>query len=308
MDPPQHTRYRRALGRYFTIRSCEQMRPWLEDVVDSHLDALESATPPVDLVSAFAAPVASLAICELLGVPHDQRDRFQRDSTTLFSLTATVDEGTAAMCALTDRLRDLVRRCRAQPGQDLLSRLVTTTDLNDDELAGTGVLLLSAGLDSVVNMLALGALAMLCHPDQMDPLRTGSATIDNAVEELLRYLTVFQFGVPRTALEDVDLDLDGHLIRAGECVTLSLSAANRDPRQFDHADELDVRRATTGHVAFGYGIHQCLGQNLARLELQVGLRALFRRFPTLRTAVPMEEIPLAADNGRYGVRRLPVTW
>nr|BFF04827.1 hypothetical protein GCM10020241_65020 [Streptoalloteichus tenebrarius] len=165
-------------------------------------------------------------------------------------------------------------------------------------------MLLGAGLDTTANMLGLGTLALLAHPEQI-PVITNPDTVDNAVEELLRYLAIVP-GTLRTALEDVEVE--GVTVRAGETVMVSLPVANRDPERFADPDTLDLTRQTSGHVAFGHGVHQCLGQQLARVEMRVAFPALFRRFPTLRLAVPQEEVPLRDEMLIFGVHRLPVTW
>ena len=306
MDPPEHTRLRRLLAGHFTVRRLNELRPRIEQIVEKHLDELEYAQQPADLVDMFALPIPVLTICELLGVPYADRKEFQRNSTTLFSLDASAQEGAAAMHALADYVYGLVRDKRAHPSDDLLSNLASNSDANDSEITGAGVLLLTAGHETVASMLGLGAFAILCNPVQLELLRSDPALIDLAVEELLRYLTIFQFGVPRTPLEDVEVE--GQVILAGESVTILLSAANRDPQRFDNPDKLDFTRSARGHLAFGYGVHQCIGQNLARMEMRVGYAALFQRFPTLRLAVAAEEIPLGDDMGFYCVHRLPVAW
>ncbi|XYH97103.1 cytochrome P450 [Sorangium sp. So ce1128] len=306
MDPPDHTRYRRLLSDRFSMRRMKELQPRIEQIVEEHLAEMERVGPPADLVESFALPVPSLAICELLGVPYEDRREFQHNSAVLFSLEVSAEEAAASMVKLTDFLRALVRQKRERPCDDLLSELAIRDDFDDEELAGLGVLLLTAGHETSASMLGLGTFALLSHPEQLALLRDNPALVDNAVEELLRYLTIFQFGVPRTPLEDVVLE--GHLIRAGESVTLSLPAANRDPRQFEAPDKLDITRPVRGHVAFGFGIHQCIGQTLARVEMRVGYPALLRRFPTLRLAVPSEEVVLSSDAGFYGVHRLLVAW
>ena len=306
MDPPQHTRFRRLLSGKFSERRVEVLRPRVERIVADRLDVLAAEDRPADLVETFALPVPSLVISELLGVPYAERASFQRNSVTLFSLTVSADEAERALRALNTQLGDLVRRRRAEPAGDLISDLVDGTDLTDEEAVGAGVLLLTAGHETVASMIGLGTFALLRHPEQWRTLSADDSLVDPAVEELLRYLTIFQFGVPRTAL--VDVEVDGVRIRAGECVTLSLPAANRDPERFTDPDRLDPARGATGHLAFGYGTHKCIGQHLARLQLRIAYRALIGRFPGLRLAVPADEVPMCDDMGFYGVHRLPVNW
>jgi len=207
---------------------------------------------------------------------------------------------------------DLVQAKRAQPGDDLLSGLITRGDddpeaaLTDEELVHIGNVLLIAGHETTANMLALGTLALLEHPAQLAALRADFSLVDQAVEELLRYLSIVQFGLVRTATEDVEVG--GQRIPAGEPIVASLAAANRDPAQFPEPDELDLSRAYSPHLAFGHGVHQCLGQQLARVEMKVGFRALLERFPSLRLAVPLEQVRMRDEAFIAGVHELPVTW
>jgi cytochrome P450 len=304
IDPPEHTRLRRLLIGYFTVRRMRALTERVEQITAAQLDAMERQGPPVDLVTAFASPVPALVICELLGVPYTDRDTFQRHVHTLTDLTSAPEDRIAAMQALHDYLLGLVRAKRTHPGDDMLSSL-TSSALDDDELAGTGVFLLGAGLDTTLNMLGLGTFALLCHPDQLEALRSEPGIVDTAVEELLRYLTITHTNV-RSALEDVEVE--GQLIRAGETVTLSMQAANRDPAQYPDPDTLDLRRRATGHLTLGHGIHQCLGQQLARVEMRVAFPALLTRFPTLRLACDLADVPLRTESNIYGVHHLPVAW
>jgi cytochrome P450 len=306
MDPPEHTRYRRLLTGQFTVRRMKQLEPWIETITAERLDAMEIEGPPTDLVRSFALPIPSLVICELLGVPYSDRSQFQRDSRTLLNLDSTVDEAEAAINNLTDYLRDLVRHKRTRPADDLISGMVEGGELNDEEMAGISVLLLVAGHETTANMIALGTFALLSNPSQLAAVREDPSVTDSAVEELLRYLTIVHLGPIRSALEDVELD--GRLIKAGQSVTISLSAANRDGERFENAGTLDVTRPPVGHLSFGHGVHQCLGQQLARTEMSVAYPALLRRFPNLRLAVPPEEVPMRTNMAIYGVDRLPVTW
>ncbi|WP_020574701.1 cytochrome P450 [Actinopolymorpha alba] len=306
MDPPEHTRYRHLLTGQFTVRRMKALEPRIEQITTEHLDAMEEHGPPVDLVPAFSLPIPSLVICELLGVPYSYREKFQKDTSTLLRLTSPPDERVAAMEAVNDLLRDLVLSKRTNPDDALISGLIRDTELNDDELVGISTLLLLAGHETTANMLALGTFALLQRPDQLAALRKDPDLIEGAVEELLRYLSIVQFGTVRAALEDVEVD--GQLVKAGETVVISIPLANRDPDRFDHPEALDVTRSAAGHVAFGHGIHQCLGQQLARIEMRIGYRELFRRFPTLRLAVAPDEVPLRTDMAIYGVHHLPVAW
>lgn len=313
LDAPEHTRYRKLLAGKFTVRRMRLLTERVAQICTDHLDAIERAGAPVDVVTSFAYPVPALTICELLGVPETDRDRFQRlvaDLVTKFNDPALApderfEQGLSAFEEAQEYLRDLVAAKRAAPTDDLLGDL-TGTDLTDLELAGVGVLLLIAGFDTTANMLALGTFALLCHPDQLAAWRADPDRTDQAVEELLRYLTIAHTAT-RSALTDVELA--GQVIRAGQSVALSLQAADRDPTAFDHPDLLDLRRNAVGHLGFGYGPHQCLGRQLARVEMRTALTALLTRFPTLRLAVPADQIRTRAHTiGVYGVQHLPVTW
>ncbi|WP_016698205.1 cytochrome P450 [Actinoalloteichus spitiensis] len=306
MDPPEHTRYRRLLTGEFTVRRMRTLEPMIERIVDHQLDLLADRDQPADLVADFALPVPSLVICALLGVPPADRPLFERHTRTLFTLDTPLEERNTALRSLTTYLGQLVEAKRANPEDDLLSGLVAGGELDDEELATIGVVLLVAGHETTANMLAHGAFALLQHPDQLALLRSDPALLPGAVEELLRYLSVIHVGPIRTALDDIELD--GHLIRAGESVTVSVPAANWDPTRFPEPDRLDITRRTTGHLAFGHGIHQCLGQQLARVEMRIGFGSLLSRFPGLRLAVTPDEVPLRSDMGIYGVHRLPVAW
>ncbi|MFI8962293.1 cytochrome P450 [Streptomyces sp. NPDC053493] len=305
MDAPEHTRFRRLLMGKFTVRRMRQLSDRVEEITAEHLDAMERRGPGVDLVEVYARPVPALMICELLGVPYTDRERFQRHAHTLMTTDVTPEERYAAVTGLQEYMAELVAAKRAEPSDDLLGDLARDSDLTDEELVGVGGFLLAAGLDTTANMIAHGTFALLGDPAQAEALRTDPDLAPQAVEELMRYLTIAHTSV-KSALEDVELD--GELIRAGESVTLSLEAANRDPDRFPDPDVLDLNRKATGHLGFGHGIHQCLGQQLARVELTVALPALLRRFPTLRLAVPAEDVPLRTDMSVYGVHRLPVTW
>ena len=305
MDEPQHGRYRKPLVGRFTVRRMRLLTERVEQITAEHLDAMEKAGPTADLVTAFAKPIPSIVICELLGVPYEDRDSFQEHIDTFLGGEAGDEELFAAYTATQDYLAELVAAKRANPTDDLLSDLLDS-DLTDEELKGMALILLSAGFDTTANMLALGTFALLHNPAQLAALRADPALTDRAVEELLRYLSVAKQFM-RVALEDVELG--GRTIEADTTVILSLNTANRDPERFTDPHALDIQRQEGGHLAFGHGIHQCLGQQLARVELRVALPALVNRFPTLRLAVPAEEVGLRPETADiYGVKSLPVTW
>ncbi|MFI6497463.1 cytochrome P450 [Nonomuraea typhae] len=300
MDPPDHTRYRKLLTGQFTVRRMKSLEPRIAEITEERLAAM---TPGCDLVKVFALPIPSLVICELLGVPYEDREIFQRSSETMLSLETDAEGVLAAAEELAGYLYGLIARKRAEPDEALLSGLL---DLEDDELLGVAILLLVAGHETTANMLGLGAFTLLTNPGQLELMRDDPSAVDNGVEELLRYLSIIHAGPVRAALEDVEVD--GHLIRAGESVTISIPSANRDSGAFAGADDLDLTRQPNHHLSFGHGIHQCLGQQLARIEMRIALPALLRRFPSLRLACEPSEVPMRSDMAIYGVHSLPVTW
>ncbi|WP_086571918.1 cytochrome P450 [Streptosporangium minutum] len=305
MDDPQHSRYRKPLVGKFTVRRMRLLTERVEQITAEHLDAMEKAGPSADLVTALAKPIPSIIICEVLGVPYEDRGSFQEHIDKFLGGEVGDEELIAAYTATQQYLAELVAAKRANPTDDVLSDLLDS-DLTDEELRGIALILLAAGFDTTANMLALGTFALLQNPEQLAALRADPALTDGAVEELLRYLSVAkQF--PRVALEDVELG--GRTIKAGSTVILSYHTANRDPERFTDPHALDLRRQDGGHLAFGHGIHQCLGQQLARVEMRVALPALINRFPTLRLAVPAEEVALRPETADiYGVKSLPVAW
>jgi cytochrome P450 len=307
MDPPDHGRYRKLLTGQFTVRRMRALEPRIQQMVVEHLDAMEQAGDSADLVDKFALPIPSLVICELLGVPYAERAEFQHGSSRLLRVDLPISEVRAAAEGIRNYVLGLVQRKRSEPGDDMLSGLIETDPtLSDDEIAEMGFLLLIAGHETTANMLGLGTFLLLQHPDQLARLRADPSLINGAVEELLRYLSVVQFGTMRGVLEDVEVG--GQQFKAGETVICSLAAANRDPERFDNPEVLDVTRAHSAHVAFGHGIHQCLGQQLSRVEMQIAFRELFARFPDLRLNVEPSEVKLRNHSVVYGAATLPVAW
>jgi cytochrome P450 len=307
-DPPDHTRLRRMLTPKFTVKRMLGLQPRIEAIVTEHLDAMAASGGPVDLVQAFALPVPSLVICELLGVPYADRSDFQRRSRAQLNFNLSFEERTAAIAESRAYMGELVSRQRSDPGNDLLGALVRDhgDELPDRELISLGSLLLVAGHETTANMLALGTCLLLRHPDQLALLRDDPGITDRAVEELMRYLTIVHTGIIRTSRQDVTIG--GVAIKAGEAVICSLPAANRDQDLTEEPDDLDLTREPTSHVAFGHGIHHCLGAPLARMEMRIAFPALLRRFPALRLAVPFEEVRFRAQSVVYGVEALPIAW
>ncbi|MEV0199327.1 cytochrome P450 [Nonomuraea sp. NPDC050691] len=307
-DPPEHTRLRRMLTPEFTVRRMRRLEPRIVEIVEAALDDLERAGRPADLMAHFAMPVPSLVICELLGVPYADRAEFQERSARLLDMSLTVEQRAAAGREDRAYMAGLVARAQADPGEDLLGMLVREhgDDLSTDELVGVARLLLLAGHETTSNMLGLGTLALLRHPGQLAMIRDDPAQVEPAVEELLRWLSIVHALAPRTTTTDVEIA--GHAIPAGSFVMLSLPAANRDRAFIDDPDTLDITRGAAGHVAFGHGVHHCLGAPLARMEMRIAFPALLRRFPRLALAHPDEQVDFRAFSIVYGVNALPVTW
>ncbi|WP_348728606.1 cytochrome P450 [uncultured Mycolicibacterium sp.] len=308
LDPPEHQRLRRMLTPEFTIRRIRRLQPRIVEIVDAQLDALAAAGPPADLVEHFALPVPSLVICELLGVPYADRDDFQRRSARQLDLSISIPErldlarqGRAYMATLVDG-------ARRSPGDDILGMLVRQhgTELTDDELIGIAGLLLLAGHETTSNMLALATLALLRHPDQLAAVRDNPAAVAPAVEELLRWLSIVHAAVPRITTTEVEIA--GTVIPPGQLVFASLPAGNRDPAFISAPDALDISRGALGHLAFGHGVHHCLGAPLARMEMQIALPALPRRFPTLAPAEDFEDVAFRSFHFIYGLKSLEVNW
>jgi cytochrome P450 len=306
MDPPEHTRYRRALVAEFTGQRMKRLEPKIAEITRDSLDAMESAGPPADLVTEFAFPVPSLVICELLGIPYEDRAGFQQATATLFRWSSSLEEARGALDTVLGFFPPLIRHRRRDPGDDLLSRLVVAGELTDEEIATIGYMLFAGGFETTANMLALGTFALLEHPEQKERLRGDPDLVNNAVEELLRYLTIGHIGPQRAATEDVEIE--GVLIRKGQAVMMSLPAANRDSAHFDDPETFDIGKPAGGHLAFGHGVHGCLGRQLARAEMLLAYPALFDRFPGLRLAVPSDEVRTKDKGAVYGVDSLPVEW
>ncbi|MFC4116058.1 cytochrome P450 [Nonomuraea zeae] len=311
MDDPEHARLRRMVTSAFTVRRVAAMRPATQKIADDLIDAMLAGPKPADLVEAFALPLPSLVISGLLGVPYDDHEFFQANSRTIINRNSTSEQRREAQYRLGAYLDGLLGHKLARPGDDLLSGLaarVTAGELPRLEAVRMSVLMLFAGHETTANMITLGTLALLQHPDQAALLREGDdpKPVATAVEELLRYLTITHGGLRRVALEDIEIA--GRTIRAGEGILAVNETANRDPSVFPDPDRLDLQRDARLHATFGHGVHHCLGQPLARMELQVAYPTLLRRVPTLALAAEVEQIPFKHDGFVYGAYELPVTW
>ncbi|MFD1931925.1 MULTISPECIES: cytochrome P450 [Nonomuraea] len=307
-DPPEHTRLRRYLTPEFTMRRLRRLEPRIEAIVNDCLDTMERKGSPVDLVEEFALPIPSLVVCELLGVPYEERSDFLRLSTDRFDFSAGPEASLAAVNESMAFLTELAVRERKNPGEGLLGQLVRDhgDEISDKELAGFADGLLTGGHDTSTSMLALGTLWLLENPGELARVREGGEHVTRVVEELLRYMTVVQVAFPRFARED--LELAGQPIAKGEMVLCSLAAANRDPALGSDMDTVRPMREAPSHLAFGHGIHRCIGAPLAQMEMRIAYPALLRRFPGLRLAVPYEEVPFRELAIVYGLKQLPVAF
>ncbi|MFC4070117.1 cytochrome P450 [Actinoplanes subglobosus] len=311
-DPPQHTRLRRTVNAPFMVRRVEALRPRIQETIDGLVDDLLAGPNPADLVESIGLPVPTLVITRILGVPYDDHAFFQAASRRAISHDTDPEDGAAAGQGLGEYLGALLTRKMAEPADDVLSEMgarVTTGEMTFAEAVTMGSAILIAGHETSASMISLGTLALLHHPDQLALLRANSDDpkfVANAAEELLRYLTIVHTGIRRIAVEDIELH--GTTIRAGDGVIFDLGGANYDPAAYPQPDRLDLTRPARTHHAFGYGAHQCLGQSLARVELQVVYSTLYRRIPTLALAVPFEEVEFAMEGVAYGLTSLPVTW
>lgn len=311
MDDPEHRVYRRMTIPEFTAKRINQLRPRVEAIADQAAERLSEVGPPADLVRHFALPIPSRVISEILGVPYSDHDFFEQASRRLMT-AADENEIISPRKELIEYLDSLIDAARgkgkSRPG--LIGRLTTDElargELDRETLIGIAMLLLVAGHETTTNMISLGTVMLLDHPDQLAEFRTNPDVVPSAVEELLRYASVADTAGVRVATDDIDIA--GYRIHAGEGVLLPNGPANFDPDAFPQPEHFDIRRGSRKHNAFGYGVHQCLGQNLARLELQIALPLLFDRFPDLHLTTPTSELtPRRADTVQ-GVDELIVAW
>lgn len=311
IDDPEHHRLRRMMTSQFTFRRCEAMRPQIQKLVDHYLGTMIDNGPPADIVRDFALPVPSLVIALLLGVPPEDLGLFQHYTSLGLDTKSSEEQKAQGFAAMYAYIEELVKRKEREPDDDLISRLVTdyvaTGELNRETAAMNAVIMMQAGHETTANMIALGTVLLLEHPDVFERLgqTDDQAVIAKAIEELMRYLTIVHAQVDRIATED--LTIGGQLIRAGERVLMNLPAGNWDSEFVEEPETFDIERNTRGHLGFGYGVHQCIGANLARVEMQVAFATLARRLPGLRLAVSPNALQFK-DSDIYGMKELPVNW
>ncbi|MBV9160814.1 MAG: cytochrome P450 [Pseudonocardiales bacterium] len=312
MDDPEHNRLRRVFVRHFTMRRVDRLRPWTQDLADRLLDELIAGGPPGDLVAGFAQPIPLKLVLSLLGVPDEDSDLLREWTDVALSMSVhTPEEITQTRGDLENYVREMIEFRRREPTDDLLGVLVTERDetgrLTEEELLAFVFLLMTAGHHSTVNAISTGILALLHAPDQFRRLRDDPELIPTAVEELLRYNpSTITGAMMRVALENVELG--GITVPAGEGVLAAIGSANHDETVFPAAHSVDIDRMDNPHLAFGYGIHYCLGAPLARMELQVAIATLIRRLPTMRLAVPVQDLEWRSYLVSRALSALPVMW
>jgi cytochrome P450 len=306
-DPPDHERLRRLVNKAFTARRVERLRPRITAITTELLDDM-STRPEVDLLASFAFPLPITVICELLGVPTADRDDFRTWSATAVSDTAPLELSQAHAGALIRYFTVLLAAKRHEPADDLLSDLIAAPDdgdrLSENELVSMAFLLLVAGHETTVNLIASGTLALLLNPGELARLQADPSLLGGAVEELLRYVNPVNNATFRFAAGPVEIG--GVRISRGDLVLVALSSANRDPSRFADPDRLDAGRDSSGHLAFGHGIHYCLGAPLARLEAEIAFSHLLARFGSMRLAVPAESLRWRPSTLIHGLESLPV--
>lgn len=310
MDNPEHDHFRRMVTKEFTAKRMMALRPSIEKITDDLLDAIEAKGQPMDLVKDLAVELPALVMCELFGSPYEDHTYIAKCAAGRHGMSQSPEEAKKSAADLVAYCRALIDRKEAEPADDMISRViqehVLAGALSRDEFANICSMIARAGHDTTTNMIGLGTLLLLQHPEQLERLKREPELIDRAVDELLRYLTPVQFAPRRVALEDVEVN--GSTIRQGDGIFAVSASANRDPDEFADPDTLDISRDASNHLSFGYGIHRCLGQGLARIELQVAFLKLFERFPNLRLAEPFEQVKFKYDSQIYGLYSLKLAW
>jgi cytochrome P450 len=308
MDPPEHPMHRRLLISEFTMKRMQVLRARIQEIVDERIDALLAADRPADLVTELSMPVPSLVISELLGIPYPDRDFFQPVAMRMVSRDSSPQIRAAAAQELATYLHELVIAKEKDPTDDLLGRLILKNRedpvMSHDDITNLARLLLIAGHVTTTDMISLGTVALLENPDQLALIREDPDLTGDAVEEALRYFGIADMS--RAILEDIEIG--GVVMRKGEGVICAAVAANWDGEVYAHPERFDIRRGGWHHFSFGHGAHQCIGQHLARLELEIVFKTLFSRIPTLRLAAPVDELPFKHDATLYGIYSVPVTW
>ncbi len=309
MDPPEHTHYRKMLTRHFTVKRVAELRAAIEAIVAEAIDRFAALPQPADLSSELAYPIASRTMCHLIGVPYQDRAWFEERAEIRSVLDADPVDAAQATIDLLEYVDGLIGQRLEQPRADLISKLthelLVPGLLSRPDLVASVRLLLTAGHETTATMIGTGTFVWLAHPDQLAEVQSDRNLLPAGIEELLRYISMLHITVVRRATHATELG--GQNIRAGDGLIVSPAAANKDPEAFENPDVFDIHRDARHHVAFGYGVHQCLGQAVARLELHAVFSVLFDRLPKLRLAIPAEQVEFGNSN-LIGVRSLPVRW
>lgn len=313
VDPPEHTAQRRMLIPSFTVRRVNELRPGIQRAADALIDEILAQGPPADLFADFALALPSQVACRLFGIPYDGHSFFDAQFRQMLHADSSVQEVGAARSALVGYLDELVTVKQDRPEEntapgmldELIEQQLQTGGLDRGELVSLTMLLLLSGYETTVSMIATGILTLLEHPDQADLLRRDPSLAPGLVDELMRFLSIAD-GIARVATEDIEVE--GRRIAAGDGLFIATAAANRDATLYPDPARFDITRSARQHIGFGFGIHQCIGQNLARAELEITFGTLFARIPSLRLAVPVEEIPMKGAGTVQGVTSCPVTW
>ncbi|MEU5039011.1 MULTISPECIES: cytochrome P450 [Streptomyces] len=311
-DAPEHTRARGKVAAAFTYQRVQKMRGRIQEIVDEHIDRMLELPPPVDFHRLFSLSLPTTVICEMLGVPQDDHDFIIEHSNNMFGGRSTPEQRRAAITEVNAYVEKLVRLKTETPGEDVISMAIAAYEESGEEytqrdLVNMVRMLMNGGHETTASMISFGTAALLEHPDQLaELLADPEKMIGPATEELLRVVTIGDVGVPRVALEDIEID--GTVIPAGDGILCLLLTANRDPEVFPDPDELILSRGSRKQVGFGHGAHLCIGAELARLEMQIVWTTLFRRIPSLRLVKPLDEVPRKEGAIVYGVHELPVTW
>ncbi|ASU85583.1 cytochrome P450 [Nocardiopsis gilva YIM 90087] len=312
LDGAEHSKARGAILSEFTVRRVREMRPWVQGIVDRRVDAMLAAGPPVDLVDMLSLPVPLLVVCGLLGASYSDNELFEDSTRRMMSAGVSDEDRFAAAEDLSVYLERLCREKEADPTEDdLLGRQVLRYrreegEVDHAELVALALMLLVAGHETTANVISMGVASLLEHPDQLAKMRADPGLLPATVEEVLRFCSVTDAITARVATADIEIG--GVLIRAGEGVIAHVPSANHDPSVFARPERLDIDRGARHHFGFGYGPHQCAGQNLARLELQITIETLFRRIPNLRIDAPLDSLPYKDNSMVYGLYELPVRW
>lgn len=310
MDNPRHDHFRRMFTKEFTTKRMLALRPKIEVLTDQLLDQIEAKGSPSDIVKDLAVELPALVMCDLFGSPYEDHTYIAKCAAGRHGLSQSVSEAAKSADDLVEYCRQLIRKKQANPEDDMLSRVIAdhleTGNLSSEQLANICSMILRAGHDTTINMISLGTLLLLEHPEELQKLKANMELVPSAVEEMLRFLSPVQFAPRRVALEEVEIA--GAHIQPGDGIFAISASANRDPEEFPNPDSLNIEREASHHVSFGYGIHRCLGQQLARIELHVVFEKLFKRFPNMQVAEPVESLPFKYDSQIYGLYRLPVTW